>query len=140
MLGHGGFMKKQHPIGIIFLFLSLFSWASLAETTPAVRTNSGSGVEGVISVSPIHGGPSRAGIPDSKPLANVAFDVANENGTVASFATDDKGRFQVSLPPGHYTVSIKEKRSAIGRYGPFEVDVVADKMTKVQWNCDTGMR
>lgn len=133
-------MKKQHPIGIIFLFLSLFSWASLAETTPAVRTNSGSGVEGVISVSPIHGGPSRAGIPDSKPLANVAFDVANENGTVASFATDDKGRFQVSLPPGHYTVSIKEKRSAIGRYGPFEVDVAADKMTKVQWNCDTGMR
>ena len=133
-------MKKQHPRAMMFLFLSLFSCASLAETAPAVKIDSGSGIEGVISVSPIHGGPSRVGVPDSKPLANVTFVVANESGTVASFTTDDQGRFRVSLPPGHYTVSMKEKRSAIGRYGPFEVDVADDKVTKVQWNCDTGMR
>jgi len=66
--------------------------------------------------------------------------VENEKGAVASFVTDDQGHFRISLPPGHYTVSIKEKKPAIGRYGPFEVDVVTGQMTKVQWHCDTGMR
>jgi hypothetical protein len=66
--------------------------------------------------------------------------VTNENATVASFTTDDQGRFRVSLPPGHYIVSTKEKRAKIGRYGPFEVSVSEGKMTNVQWNCDTGMR
>src|SRR5882724_1722988 len=28
--------------------------------------------------------------------------------TIASFTTDDKGRFQISLPPGHYTISKKD--------------------------------
>jgi hypothetical protein len=44
------------------------------------------------------------------------------------------------LPAGHYTVSIKERKGKIGRYGPFEVDVVAGEMKKVEWSCDTGMR
>ena len=132
-------MKKRHPLGIIFLFVSLFSCASLAETTPAVRINSGSGVEGVISVSPIHGGPSRVGIPDSKPLANVAFEVANENGTVTSFATDDQGRFQVSLPPGHYTILRDDPGAKIGHWR-FEADVKPGEVTSVRWTADSGMR
>ena len=98
------------------------------------------GIEGVISVGPIHGGPSRAGVPDSRPFANIAFVVGNENGPVASFTTDDQGRFRISLAPGHYIVSMKDGKSKLGRYGPFAVDVVAGKMTKVQWDCDTGMR
>ena len=109
----------------------------MAEAQPA---DSGTGVEGVIAVSPVHGGPSRLGLPDSRPLANVAFVVQNENGTVTSFTTDDQGRFRISLAPGHYTVSIKERKGGIGRYGPFDVDVAAGKMTSVQWTCDSGMR
>jgi len=112
--------------------------SSLAETqpTPDVRT----GIEGVITVSPIHGGPARVGVPNSRPLPNTAFVVQNDKGPVASFSTDDQGRFRVTLAPGHYTVSIKERRGGIGRYGPFDVDVIADQMTKVEWRCDTGMR
>jgi len=91
-------------------------------------------------VGPIRGGPARIGVPDSKPFANTAFVVEYEKGTVASFTTDDQGHFRISLAPGHYTVSMKDKKSAIGRYGPFEVDVVAGKMTPVEWHCDTGMR
>ena len=29
---------------------------------------------------------------------------------------------------------------SVGRYGPFEADVTAGQMTKVEWRCDTGMR
>ena len=91
-------------------------------------------------MSPIRGGPSRAGIPDSGPLANVAFVVENEKAAVTSFTTDDQGQFRISLAPGHYTVSRDGKKGGIGRFGPFEVDVSAGKMTKVQWTCDTGIR
>jgi hypothetical protein len=44
------------------------------------------------------------------------------------------------LPPGRYTVSLKGKKTGVGRFGPFEVDVVAGQITKVQWQCDSGIR
>jgi len=90
---------------------------------------------------PTQGGPITADTPSSKPLANATFVVENEKGAdVASFTTDDQGRFRVPLAPGHYIVSKEGKKSGIGHYGPFDVDVVAGKMTKVQWECDTGIR
>jgi hypothetical protein len=106
------------------------------------QTQSGSetGIEGVITISPIKAGPVRADAPSSRPLANAAFAVENQKGEIASFTTDTEGRFRVSLAPGHYKVSLKGRTSSIGRYGPFEVDVAAGKMTKVQWECDSGMR
>jgi hypothetical protein len=98
-----------------------------------------SGIEGVISISPAQPGPIRAGAAGSKPLANTTFVVEN-NGEVSSFTTDDQGRFRALLPPGHYKVSLKGRKSTIGRFGPFEADVASGKMTKVQWDCDSGIR
>jgi hypothetical protein len=105
------------------------------------QSGAGTGIEGVITFSPTQPGPIRADAPTSKPLANTTFVVQNEKGAeVASFTTDDQGQFRVSLPPGHYTVSKKGKKGGPGRFGPFDVDVVADKMTRVTWECDTGIR
>jgi hypothetical protein len=135
-----GFMTNQHAIRAVFGLLVLFCCAFLACTASAVEPEAQTGIARVILVGPIHGGPSRAGIPDSKPLANVSFVVAKEDATVGSFRTDNEGRFRISIPPGHYTVSTKEKRGRIGHFGPFEVDVSEGKTTDVQWSCDTGMR
>jgi hypothetical protein len=98
------------------------------------------GIEGVITISPTRPGPIRADDPGSKPLANVTFAVENEKGQVGSFTTDDQGRFRTSVPPGHYKVFLKREKTSIGRFGPFEVDVAPGKMTKVQWECDSGIR
>jgi hypothetical protein len=103
------------------------------------RAGSETGIEGVITINPARPGPIRADTPVS-PLANIDFAVENQKGEVASFTTDNDGRFRVSLAPGHYKVSRKGRTSSIGRYGPFEVDVAAGQMTKVQWECDSGMR
>jgi len=130
-------MRKLYPLPIFVVLLALFSRFVLAETPKA---ESETGLEGVISVSPIHGGPSREGVPDSGALANTAFVVEKKNDVVASFRTDDQGRFRVSLPPGHYTIAAKDRKGRIGSYGPFEVDVTAGQIKKVQWDCDTGMR
>jgi Prealbumin-like fold domain len=99
------------------------------------------GIEGVITIAPAAPGPVRAGAPASVPLAHATWLVKNDKGAVAKeFTTDDQGRFQTSLPPGRYTVSLKGKKGGVGKFGPFDVEVVAGRMTSVQWNCDSGMR
>jgi Prealbumin-like fold domain len=99
-----------------------------------------SGIEGVITISPANPGPTRVDDVASKPLANATFAVEKNNGEVTSFITDGQGRFRVSLPPGHYKISLKGRKSSIGRFGPFEADVAPGKMTNVQWECDSGIR
>lgn len=103
-------------------------------------TTNESGIEGVITVSPAHGGAVRVGEQSSRPLANVPFVVANDKGPMIEFTTDDQGRFKIAVPPGHYTVARKGTQKGIGRYGPFNVDVSAGQMAKVEWRCDSGMR
>jgi hypothetical protein len=120
--------------GVMLLMMSAVF--SIGQTPSGAET----GIEGVIVISPTKPGPIRADSPGSIPLANAAFVVQNEKSEVASFATDDQGRFRISVPPGHYKVSIKRNGPAIGRYGPFEVDVAPGKMTTVQWECDSGIR
>jgi hypothetical protein len=99
-----------------------------------------SGVEGGITISPVSPGPITADAPASQPLANTTFVVEKNNGEVTSFTTDEQGRFRVSLPPGHYKVLLKGRKTTIGHFGPFEVDVAPGKMTNVQWECDSGIR
>ena len=123
---------QLRKLRIISVFLIIPACFCLGQT----QSESGTGTEGVISVSAIHGGPVRDdGIPKSNPLANATFIVQNEKGVVASFTTDGQGHFRISLNPGHYTVSMKDKEGGIGYYGPFDADVVASKMTKVEWQC-----
>ena len=127
------------PISLI-VFLT-FAGFCYPQTSPTLTPSVGdTGIEGVIMIGPTRPGPVRPGIASTSPLANVAFVVSNETGAVSEFTTDDQGRFKVSLAPGHYTVTKKGQQRGIGRYGPFDVDVVTGQVTKVEWQCDTGMR
>lgn len=132
-------MHKQHSIAVIQTLLILFSSLALAQTGSAPKPESESGLEGVITIGPTLGGPTRQGVPDSKPLANMEFIVRKDDNLVASFKTDDQGRFRIALPPGHYAVSRKDG-SAVGNYGPFPVEVTSGQMKTVHWDCDSGLR
>lgn len=99
-----------------------------------------SGIAGVITISPVRGGPIRIGAPNSRPLADTEFVVMSGEKEVASFTTGADGTFRVLLPPGQYSVRKKNHQTGIGRYGPFDAFVSAGEMTKVEWNCDSGMR
>jgi hypothetical protein len=122
---------------IILVFLVMVASFSFGQT----QSGTGTGIEGVITFGPVQPGPISADAPSSQPLANTTFVVENEKkAEVASFTTDEQGRFRVALAPGHYTVSKKGIKGGVGRFGPFDVDVRADQMTKVTWDCDTGIR
>jgi len=133
-------MRKPYPLPLLAVFLASFARFVGAETQSPSKAGPETGLEGVILVGPIQGGPTKQGVPDSRPLANTEFLVVKENSTVASFKTDDEGRFRISLASGHYTISRKDWKASIGSYGPFEVDVAAGQIKRVQWNCDTGIR
>jgi hypothetical protein len=107
---------------------------------PAAAMDSETGMEGVILVGPVNGGPAKQGLPDSKPLAKTAFVVRGDDGVAGSFITDESGKFHVTLPAGHYVVTPRDRHGKIGDYGPFEVDLVRGQIKKVSWMCDTGMR
>ena len=100
----------------------------------------GTGIEGRITISPAHPGPVRVGEPGSKPLPNTTFVATNDSGASTEFTTDDDGHFKVLLEPGHYTVARKGQTKGIGHYGPFEALVAAGQMTRLEWQCDSGMR
>ena len=127
---------KPATFSTVLAFLIMSALISFGQTPSGAET----GVEGIITISPTQAGPVRDDSPSSKPLPNATFAVENEKGEVASFTTDDQGHFRTLVPAGHYKVSMKGRKSSIGRFGPFEVDVAAGKITKVEWQCDSGIR
>jgi len=133
-------LNKQQSFELLLILFALFCCVAQGETQPTPSPEPGTGLEGSISLHSISGGPVRQGVPDSRPLANTTFVVKKGDLTITSFTTDDQGRFRISLPPGHYSVSKKDWKSRVGFYGPFEVDIAPDQVKKVQWNCDTGMQ
>ena len=127
------------PTKLLLCLALLVTYGSMS--SGQIDPDRGTGIEGVITVSPTRPGPIRAGsdIPNAAPLPNALFSVENEKGKVTSFTTDNQGRFRVSLKPGHYVVVLAGHRFP-RPCGPFEINVESAKMTKVEWRCDTGMR
>jgi len=123
-----------------FSLLATLVCLAHAQMSPTPESSSDTGIEGTITMSPVMGGPTRQGMPDSKPLPNIAFEVKQGDRVFATFQTDDQGHFRQALAPGNYTVVRKDLKSTIGFYGPFEVSVSPGKMTAVEWKCDTGIR
>ncbi len=118
----------------------LLACFTLAQVTSTATAGGASGIEGTISAGPTRGGPVREGESGSAPVAKMSFLVKQRGRVITSFETDEQGHFQVALDPGHYSVARKDYVGAVGKYGPFEVDVSPGKMTSVNWTCDTGLR
>ena len=133
-------MHKQYVPSMVMLFAAVFCCLGWPAPQSTAFSEAGTGLEGEIRIGPIHGGPSRIGVSDSRPLANTAFVVKKEGKIIASFQTDDHGRFRVSVPPGKSTVSKEGAKGRVGSCGPFVAEIIAGQITKVQWECDSGMR
>jgi hypothetical protein len=120
--------------------LTLLQSFALAETSPTPSAPAATGIEGLITISPVHGGPIRQGVDSSAPLPKTAFVVRQGERIVTKFVTDEEGRFRIALPPGNYEVLAEDQRHKFGGYGPWPVEVVGGEMAKVHWDCDSGLR
>lgn len=136
-------MKTLLALPLIPLWLALFTCVARAETSPTPSpspSETKTGLEGVITRSPIHGGPIRQGEDSSAPLPNTMFVVRKGTEEVARFTTDAEGKYHVELPPGEYQVMARDQKHKFGGWGPFPVEVVTGKMTAKNFDCDTGLR
>ena len=133
---HRYLLRTSRPLLIGAALLTLSSMTAAAETP----SQTASGIEGAIVVSPVRPGPTRKDDgPSVAPVRNTQFVVKAGDAAVATFTTDDAGRFQVRLKPGHYIVLLHGVLPPIGQWR-FEVDVLPAQMTKVNWTADSGMR
>ena len=73
-------------------------------------------------------------------MAKTAFMVEGPSGQVATFTTDEHGKFQVALPPGRYSIRIMKRLMKGTGCGLADIEVTAAGFKKVTLNCDTGMR
>lgn len=120
--------------------VALFAFFCVTTVAGTPSPSAASGIEGIIVVSPIRPGPIRKDDgPSVAPVGNTKFVVKADGATVATITTDDKGRFHVALPPGHYVIVKEGTPSSIGSWR-FEADVAAGQMTMVNWTADSGMR
>ncbi|MFL6583136.1 MAG: carboxypeptidase-like regulatory domain-containing protein [Chthoniobacterales bacterium] len=107
--------------------------------TAETSTPGGSGIQGVILVSPSRPGPIRKDQPSAAPAGNVEFVVKRGDARVTSFTTDAAGGFRVALPPGRYTILREDPGAKIGHW-QFEAEVAPGQVLKVNWTGDSGMR
>lgn len=128
----------RNLLALLAMVFAALTCVMFAETSPSPKPETG--IEGVVTISPTHGGPIRQGEDSSRPLPETAFIVRKGDAEVARFTTDAQGRFQVALPPGEYQVLARDQKHKFGGWGPFPVQVEAGKMTKKNFDCDSGMR
>ena len=104
--------------GFLLIVFGFIVMAVCTTATGQIPPGKESGIEGIITVSPAKPGPTRIDAAGSVPLANATFVVANNNAEIASFTTDEKGHFRAALPPGHYKVSLKGRKTIIWALRP----------------------
>jgi hypothetical protein len=110
----------------------------LQEAAPA-HTAQG-GIRGTVLWGPVAPGPARAGEAEEAPLS-ATFAVFRAAEKVGGFKSDDKGRFELSLPAGVYLIVPDNKTPVPNPQGQkTRVTVAAQGFTEVTIRLDTGMR
>ncbi len=119
---------------VAVLLISANSFSAASSSSESVT-----GIEGVIFISHHPPRMNREEASSSPPLAGATFAVQAGNTAVTSFTTDERGGFRVLLAPGQYTVS-QPPNTHVRQCGPWDVEVAAGGMTKVEWYCEVGGR
>ena len=130
-----GFFSGKFYRPIPFLLAAICMAGFLAPPANAAET----GIRGTVSWGPVHGGPARMGRSEEAPLS-ASFLVLG-SGKKVSFKSDKKGYFEVSLPPGEYTI-VPDKSKPMPFPGKQKkmVTVPEDGFAEVTLRFDTGMR
>ena len=124
------------PVPLLLAAICLFGGLQATLPLNAAET----GIRGTVMWGPVHGGPVRAGQSEEAPLS-ASFLVLGSDRKVASFASDDKGHFEVLLPAGEYTI-VPDKSTPMPFPGQQKktVTVPEDGFAEVTLRFDTGMR
>ena len=131
----------QWRILLFALILAEALGSSVACGAQGARTPP-TGLRGAIMKGPMCPGPQRKGHPCPDAPVAAVFQVLDASGAVvATFRSDETGRFQVDLPAGSYTIAPGGQagpRNPLG--GSAHITVRAGEEAEVALHWDTGMR
>ena len=86
---------------VLLLLTAVFVVGCMHAPGPAYAAETG--IRGAVLLGPVRPGPERVGQSNEAPL-QASFTVYEADRKVAGFKSDDKGLFELSLPPGVYTL------------------------------------
>lgn len=135
-IGDPGNPRKRNcsRVSTLFIFVALFL-VQIAMPVNAVET----GIRGTVLWGPVRPGPERLGQSDEAPFS-ATFLVLAAGREVTRFKSDKKGKFEVLLPAGDYTI-VPDKSTPIP--GPQRqkknVSVPVDGFIEVTLRFNTGM-
>ncbi len=113
------------------------TWAALANAVAA----KGTGIRGQAIRGPIYPGPDILGISNEEPFSASFSALDSANNTVARFASDEDGIFEVALSPGEYTVVADPSAPILfPEQQTIAVTVPQDGFADVVLEFDTGIR
>jgi hypothetical protein len=113
------------------------TWEQLASAVVA----GGTGITGQVMRGPIYPGPEIEGVSNEEPFSASFSVLDSENNTVARFASDEDGIFEVVLSPGEYTVVADPSAPILfPEQQTIAVTVPEDGFADVVLEFDTGIR
>jgi hypothetical protein len=123
---------------LALLLLSMVAPACAKATDGA--GSGGSGIRGVVVSGPQCPVESAQSPCPDAPLAKTEVQVKRSGDLVATATSDATGAFQVTLPPGTYSVEAVTDMGGIGSARPVDVTVTEGAFAQVSVVVDTGIR
>lgn len=128
--------RNDKYVRFLLATICLLAGLQIAMPVNAAET----GIKGTILWGPVESGPAVIGQSDEAPLS-AAFIVLDAKRKVASFKSDEEGRFLVLLPAGEYAIVPDKSKPALfpGEQKKM-VTVPENGFAMVTLRYDTGMR
>jgi hypothetical protein len=126
----------------VLLALLLLSMVASGGATPpdGAGSGGGSGIRGVVVSGPQCPVESAQSPCPDAPLPKTEVQVKRSGNVVATATSDETGAFQITLPPGTYSVEAVADMGGIGYARPVDVTVTDGVFAQVSVVVDTGIR
>jgi len=128
----------MQPQVLLIVLSTILCFSANAQNTVMADST---GLEGIVLRSPAYPGPTRSDRPNEAPFA-AKFEVWNDSGAVvATFITNDEGRFSLTLPPGTYSIVPDSSAPLIHPDRQKKlVNVTEGNFISINLRFDTGLR
>jgi predicted small secreted protein len=124
---------------LALLLLSMVA-SACAKATDGAGSGGGSGIQGVVVAGPQCPVESAQSPCPDAPLPKTEVQVKRSGNVVATATSDETGAFQITLPPGTYSVEAVADMGGIGYARPVDVTVTDGAFAQVSVVVDTGIR